>query len=105
MSGYQNPRNWYGHSYGTYLKHKNTLFESKVDTTYIVSIISQVILSRSRTWTSFNSFLLISSPPNNITLEPTSVADCPARATWESKLKTSNIYSTTIKMTSKYIYR
>ena len=27
----------------------------------------------------------MSSPPNNITFEPTSVADCPVRATWEQK--------------------
>lgn len=67
---------------------KNIFWKCKIDITYVVLIISQVILSRSRTWTSFNSFLPISSPPNNITLEPTSVADCPTRATWKNKLKT-----------------
>lgn len=66
---------------------KHTFWKCKIDTTYVVFIISQVIVSRSRTWTSFNSFLLISSPPNNITLEPTNVADCPTRATWKNKLK------------------
>lgn len=50
--------------------------------TYVPSTMSQVIVSRSRTKTSFNNLLLLSSPPKTITLEPTSVVECPPRATW-----------------------
>lgn len=50
--------------------------------TYVACNKSQVIVSRSRTWTSFDNLLLLSSPPKTITLEPTSVAECPPQAAW-----------------------
>lgn len=50
--------------------------------TYVAAKTSQVIVSISRMWTSFINCLCLSSPPNIISLDPTSVRDCPPRATW-----------------------
>lgn len=48
---------------------------------YVVSISSHVRVSKSRRWTSFNSFPFLSSPPKITTFNPTRDAECPPRAT------------------------
>lgn len=63
------------------LQNHHTNCINNIDT-YVAAKTSQVIVSISRMWTSFINCLCLSSPPNIISLDPTSVRDCPPRATW-----------------------